>query len=1190
MTRKLGFTFFAFFVASNGFCQQAESGPEQISKLVNGFFQAIAHKKLDAAMALWKADSPQFLSAREDLRRLFAPNTIRLIEARVERTTFSGLDRARTYVSTEIDVHDTATGAPVEGFGRKNKLLDCVKVEGVWRIWRYAPAEAELADALIAAGSAPDRARLTAASKELFTADLVRVLYREAGEAAKNAKPTEALRLSDVAIETAESLGDKVALARSCVAKAGILRDQADTARAEALAQRGLDLFREMKDRRSEAAARRILGTIYIRNAEFDKASRELDASLNLAKEIPDRPTESAAHEALGEVFRLRGNLDKALESFESSLRIEGALQDRMGEAREFTNIANVLQTKGEFAKALDFRRRCLAIDEELDDKQSQAIDWGNIGTLQDALSLYHEAIESLERGRKLDIETGNRQGEAMVINEIGLVLMETGKLRQALVKFAESLALAVKIDDKGTQAFALSNQGTAHQLLNEYGEALIAFQAALRLAIESRNPVEVAKSRGTIAGLYNQAGQFREALELFAQTVPVFVKEGMKVEEATSLHDMATLYQEMGKYSEAAGGYKESLRIKKEIPDPAGEVVTLSNLAQLYRVQGQLQKSIETAREGSQLAHKIGNPVAEALNTLAMADSLQLDGKPVESRKAYGDALQLAEASGAQDAVAGAYIGLGSIHAAEHDWSQSAADCEKALGAVELMRSALDEPSLQIGFFGLNQKPYHCLLNSLLALDRNEEALRTAERARARTLIEVLDRAKVDIYEGLTAADRQQLRKLDGAVAQLEFTLRQSPSANLLRNLKAARQARDDLARVLYLKAPGLAVKRGEAGPVSLADLKTLLPDRHAALLEYTLGEEESWLFVLRGPAQPGGRPELFVHSLKLDREKIAKLARSYWERLRKQGYEGSEGGELFRLLLAPAHAELADVSFLGIVPDGSLWLVPFAALREPNGHYLVESKAIYYAPSLTALRVMDRTAEKRRPVLEARLRKGSPPFLLVGNPSFGESHKVDLPLRGAFSELPQTAVEVKEIAGLPGISADILLGADATEARVRREAGRYLVIHLAAHGFYDSANPMYSGIVLSQAGNSKEDGVWEAREIAEQNLSTDLVVVSACDTARGEIFAGEGVMGLSWAFFVAGTSTSLLTDWEVDDASTSLIMRQFYREWGVGVPGQTRHAKVVALQLAQKWMLAQEKYSDPYYWAPFVLIGSPR
>jgi CHAT domain-containing protein/tetratricopeptide (TPR) repeat protein len=1194
MTCRLRLALIALFAVSNGFCQQADGGPERISSLVNEFFQVVAHKDLDAAMALWKADSAQFLATREDLRRLFAANTIRVVEARVERTTFSGNDRARAYVSTDLEVHDAANGTPVEGYGRKNKLFDCVKAAGVWKIVRYAPAEAELADALIAAGSAQDRARLTAGAKDPSTADLVRVLYRAAGEAEKNARPAEALRLSDIAIETAESLGDKVALARACVAKAGMLRDQSDTARAEPLAQRGLDLFREMKDRRGEATARRILGTIYLRNALFYKATRELEASLNLAKEIPDRATESAAHEGLGEVFRLKGDLGKAIESFQAALEIDRALADRPGEAAELLNLANVWQTKSEYQKALDLYRQSAAIDQELDDKQAQAIDWGNIGGLQDALSLYSEAIESLEKGRKLDIETGNRQGEAMVINGIGLVLMETGQLRPSLEKFAESVALATEIGDQGTQAFALSNLASAHQLLNEYGEALLAFQESLRLAHESGNPVEEAKSRGMIAGLYNQAGQFKEALDLFAQALPIFGKAGMKAEEAATLHNMATLYQEMGKYDEAAARYQESLRIKKEIPDPAGEAVTLGNLAQLRRAQGQLQASIETARAGAELAHKIGNPVAEALNTLAIADSLQLDGKPVESRKAYADALQLAESSGAQDAVAGAYIGLGSIDGAERNWNQAAADCEKAVDAVELMRSALDEPSLQVGFFGLNQKPYHCLLNSLLALNRNEEALRAAERARARTLIEVLGRAKVDIYKGLPAADREQLRKLDGAVAQLEFTVRQTPSSKLVGNLKAARQARDDLARVLYLKVPGLAVKRGEAGPVSLADLKTLLPDRHAALLEYTLGEDDSWLFVLRGPARANGRPELFVHSLKADREKISKLARGYWERLRKQGVEGPEGGELFRLLLAPAQAELADVSSLGIVPDGDLWLTPFAALRETDGSYLVESKAIYYAPSLTALRLMDRTAAQRRPALEARMRKGSPPFLLVGDTTFGASRKVDLPLRGSFSELPQTAVEVKGIAGLPGIRADILLGADATEAKVRGEAGKYPVIHFATHGFYDSANPMYSGIVLSQAGDSagdsKDDGVWEAREIAEENLHTDLVVVSACDTARGEIFAGEGVMGLSWAFFVAGTSTSLLTDWEVDDTSTSLLMRQFYREWGIGNAGQAARDKAVALQRAQKWMLAQPQYADPYYWAPFVLIGVPR
>jgi CHAT domain-containing protein len=183
-----------------------------------------------------------------------------------------------------------------------------------------------------------------------------------------------------------------------------------------------------------------------------------------------------------------------------------------------------------------------------------------------------------------------------------------------------------------------------------------------------------------------------------------------------------------------------------------------------------------------------------------------------------------------------------------------------------------------------------------------------------------------------------------------------------------------------------------------------------------------------------------------------------------------------------------------------------------------------------------------------------------------------------------------VKEIASLPGIRADTLLGVDATEARVREEAGKHLVIHLATHGFYDAANPMYSGILLAQTGNAQDDGVWDAREIAEQNLNTELVVASACDTARGEIFAGEGVLGLSWAFFVAGTPTSLLTNWQVNDASTSLLMRQFYQQWGIGNAGQTRRDKAVALQRAQKWMLGQQRYADPYFWAPFVLIGAPR
>ena len=1163
---------------------------EQMSGLTARFFTAIAKKDLFSAMALWEAGSPQFVSAREDLRRLFGANRITLARGRVERTTFSGIDRARTYLHTDIEAFAYANGGLADGFGHKDKLIDWVRQARAWKILRYAPAEAELADALMAARNKDDRARLRAASPQWFNSDLIHLLCEQASQAARNGRPDDAARFSDIAIESATYLGDSAALGWADLCQAAIRLERSDSAAAEPLAQRALDLSLKIKERRLEAAAHNLLGSIYSRRSEFDAAARELETSLGLAKQTSDPSGEGAAQGSLGEVQRRRGNLDAALQSFESSQKIYQTLGDRKGEVLARAHIAKVFFMRNENQKALDLYRQCIAIDEELQDKLLEGSDVGDLGTLLEAMSRYPEAIEALEKSMRFRRETGDREGEAKTLNNLGIVFMETGKLRPALATYAQSLGLAAAIKDQRLQGMVVSNEGTVYQLLGEYGKALIAFQESLRLADASHNAIGSAISKCMIATLYTSIGRYSEALDLFAQTLPFFEKEGMRLEQETSLQNMAEIYQKTGKYGEAAAGYRESLRIKRAIHDSYGELATLNALADLYRMQGHWQESIETARQGAKLAYEITSPLAEALNTLAMADSLQLAGQPGESEKAYGAALQIARNIGAQDAVAAAYTGLGAVRAAQHDWTQAAANCANAINAVELMRAGLPEPSLQIGFFGLNQKPYHCLLSSLLALHKNEEALETAERARARTLIEVLGRAQVDIYEGLKAEDRQKLQQLDSKVEELEFAFRQSSSLELLPALKTARQARDDFERVLYLQAPTLAVKRGRAGTLNWADLKTILPDSHAALLEYTMGEAQSWLFVLRGPSKPGGAPVLFVHALPSGRQRIAKLVHSYWERLSKGAVESSEGGELYQLLLGPARDELAAVSSLGIVPDGSLWLLPFAALREPGGRYVVESKAIYYAPSLTALGLMAGVAEHRRAEFEARLRTGPPPFLLVGDPSFGAPRNLTLPLRGHFSELPETAAEVKGIAGLPGVRADVLLGREASEDRVKEQSSRYPLIHFATHGIYDSTNPMYSGILLSQTPNSREDGFWEAREIAQQTLNTELVVVSACDTARGEIFAGEGVMGLSWALFVAGTPSSLLTTWPVNDKSTSLLMREFYRQWGVGGPNPTHTSKAAALQQSQKWMLSQKHYANPYFWAPFVLIGSPR
>ena len=256
--------------------------------------------------------------------------------------------------------------------------------------------------------------------------------------------------------------------------------------------------------------------------------------------------------------------------------------------------------------------------------------------------------------------------------------------------------------------------------------------------------------------------------------------------------------------------------------------------------------------------------------------------------------------------------------------------------------------------------------------------------------------------------------------------------------------------------------------------------------------------------------------------------------------------------------------------MPDGRLWLVPFAALPDPKGSYLLDHYAIYYAPSFTALRAMERTTEARHPSLQARLKHGASAFLLLGNPWLGSSGKVDLPLRGGrLKRFPNTALELRGIAALPGVRARPVMDKEATEERVTQDADDYPVIHLATHAFFDPANPMDSGIILAQPPASKGDGVWEAREIVSRNLKANLVTVSACDTARGEILAGEGIVGLSWALFAAGAESSMLTQWRVADDSTPLLMKQFYNEWLAGDAKNSPRAEGRwHCSGAQKWM----------------------
>jgi CHAT domain-containing protein len=274
-----------------------------------------------------------------------------------------------------------------------------------------------------------------------------------------------------------------------------------------------------------------------------------------------------------------------------------------------------------------------------------------------------------------------------------------------------------------------------------------------------------------------------------------------------------------------------------------------------------------------------------------------------------------------------------------------------------------------------------------------------------------------------------------------------------------------------------------------------------------------------------------------------------------------------------------LAGKTHLVLVPDGPLHTLPFQALQDATGKHLVERVSLSYAPSVSALLAMTELGDRRRTNTA-----GDVPLLAFGRPT---------PDAG-LADLPATEKEVRSIGRLFGAGAQVLTGADASEERFKAGASRARTLHLATHGLLNEKAPLYSALALAHGPG--EDGRLEARELIDLDLRADLVVLSACETALGKTVNGEGVLGLPWSLFVAGTPSTVVSHWQVEDETTGTLMSTFYRKMlptppkGGKVPATAALPRAQALRAAQLTLLRDGKHAHPYYWAPIVLIGDWR
>jgi CHAT domain-containing protein len=480
----------------------------------------------------------------------------------------------------------------------------------------------------------------------------------------------------------------------------------------------------------------------------------------------------------------------------------------------------------------------------------------------------------------------------------------------------------------------------------------------------------------------------------------------------------------------------------------------------------------------------------------------------------------------------------------------------------------------------------HHGLLSVLVKQNQREESLFLAERAKARALLDMLQQGRVSVHKAMTAAEQQEEQRLKSELTQLNKQLArvihvEKPEAARVTEVEAqletARLNYEAFQNALYAAHPELKAQRGEAPLINAQELAELLPDTSTVLLEYVVTDETAYLFAITRPSE---KVEIQVYTLPIKRVELAKQIESFRQQLaaRDLGFRTS-AVKLYDVFLKPAESQLRGKTNVVIAPDSNLWDLPFQALVNSGGRFLIEDASISYAPSLTVLREMTKR----------RLRQTATPhpttLLAFGTPTLGRqtTPRAGLTLRdGGLDPLPEGAEEVKALARLYGVArSKVYVGADAREDLVTSEAGRASILHFTTHGTLNNAAPMYSYLTLAEGG-PKDDGLLEAWELMQLDLKADLAVLSACETARGRIGGGEGVIGLSWAMFIAGVPSTVVSQWKVESASTRDLMVNFHRSLM-----SSRPTKADALRQAALQLMRNPETSHPFYWAGFVLVG---
>lgn len=887
--------------------------------------------------------------------------------------------------------------------------------------------------------------------------------------------------------------------------------------------------------------------------------------------------------------FQKPAKRQEAIKKYEEAIGLFRAAGERSGEASALTNIGVVYNQLGERLKALEY--------------------------LNQALSL-HKLL-------------GDQREEARTFTYMGFASSGLVERQKALEYFNQSLQLSRAINDVSGEASALEHIGGIYGVLGESQKSLDYYNLALAKSKALRNRSLVVRPLTNIGAIYNQLGDVQRALQYFNEALPLYRALGDTYGEGLTLINIGSAYTTLRDWQKALEYFNLALPIVKTQDDRRwSEAMVRTNIGLAKSSLGNTHEGLEYLNEALAIHKSVGNRHWEAHTLACLGVAYDSLGQPEKALDYFNQALALSRAMANHHAQATNLLKIARIERNRGNLTEARQRSETALDIVESLRTRVVSQESRASFLASRRGFYEFYIDLLMKLDQttpakghDSEALQASELARARGLLETLTESRVDIRQGVDSQLLERERALQRQINDEELRrVRMQRGKHTQEDLEAiekrVKQLLEDYNRVqseIRVRSPRYAALIHPL-PLTLREIQQQVLDDKTMLLEYALGEEKSYLWIVtqselksfvlpkRSVVEAAARRvyDLLIVSNKTQARRPAELALT----------------ELGRMILGPA-ASLLSKERLVIVADGALEYVPFTALpvvsTQAIGSYepLITRHEIVSLPSASVLGTLRREMSNRQRAPEAlavladavfesddsRLTQGrgkSPAPLTAGTDnqvplqselmrSAGELGVVDFP-RLPFSRQEADAIVAK--AGEPR-SLKALDFAASRETVLNGKLDQYRIIHFATHGLLNSQHPTLSGIVLSLYDEQGRtiDGFLRAHEIYNLKLNAELVVLSACRTALGREIKGEGLVGLTRGFMYAGTPSVVASLWDVRDQATSELMSRFYERMF-----RDRKRPAAALRAAQVSMWREKRWAAPYYWAGFILQGEWR